>query len=232
MTNKAVRLLIIDDEPAVRRFLRIGLEPNGYLIDEAATGKEGLEKVLSFKPELIILDLGLPDIDGFNVLRNLREWSKIPVVVLTVRDSESDKVRLLEAGADDYLAKPFGLPELMARLRVALRHYLATQDSIPYFKVGKLEISYTDHAVKFEDKPMKLTSIEYKLLRMLAQGQGKVVTQQQLVDETWGPQSSGTAHYLRVYIGHLRKKLERNSDQPSLIITEPGVGYRLNVDAL
>jgi two-component system, OmpR family, KDP operon response regulator KdpE len=149
-----------------------------------------------------------------------------------VKDSDSDKVRLLEAGADDYLTKPFSLPELSARLKVAVRHYLVTQEPTPYFKSRRLEISYTDHAVRFDGKHMKLTSTEYKLLRMLAQGQGKVVTQQQLVDEIWGPQSSGTAHYLRVYIGHLRKKLETDPNQSSLIITEPGVGYRLNVDAL
>jgi two-component system KDP operon response regulator KdpE len=232
---KSIRLLIVDDEAAVRKILRVGIEPKGYLIEEAATGHEGLEKVVQFQPEIILLDLGLPDIDGLSFLKSLREWSKLPVVVLTVRDSESDKVALLEAGADDYLTKPFGLPELMARLKVAMRHYNSTQESKPFFKAGRLEISYTDHLVIFDGQPVKLTTTEYKLLRLLAQGQGKVVTQQQLVDEIWGLTSGGTAHYLRVYIGHLRKKLEFDSQQDassSLITTEPGVGYRLNIDAL
>ena len=230
--SKSIRLLIVAPEPIVRKFLKTGLEPIGYLIEEAATAEEGLEKVISFKPELIILDLCPPEIDGFDFLRRLGQSSKTPVMVLSMLDSDSDKVKFLEAGADDYLTKPLSIPVLSARLRVAVRHYLAPQESAPYFKSSKFEISRTDQAVKFDGKYIKLTSTEYKLLRILAQGQGRVVTQQQLVDEIWGPKGSRTAHYLRVYIGHLRKKLETDPNQPSLIFTEPGVGYRLNVEAL
>ena len=210
----------------------MGLEASGYEIQEAAGGREALERMVSFLPELVVLDLGMPDLDGLTVLKALREWSNVPVVVLTVRDSEEDKVRLLEAGADDYLTKPFSFAELIVRLKVARRHYLAAQEPTPYFRTGRLEINYSDHSVRFEGELLRVTATEYKLLRLLAQGQGRVVMQSRLIEEIWGTANAESAHYLRVYVGHLRKKLEGAGVLPSVIVTEPGVGYRLNVDAL
>jgi two-component system KDP operon response regulator KdpE len=230
MKNERNRLLVIDDEPAVRRFLRLGLEPRGFVIEEATTGKEGLEKAISFNPDIILLDLGLPDTGGLQVLESLREWSKVPVVVLTVRDLDTEKVTLLEAGADDYITKPFSLIELVARLQVAQRHFLTRLEEKPFFKNGRLDIDFAQHAVKLDGKQIKLTSTEYNLLRVLALGGGKVVTQQRLLDEVWGKIGDEGAHYLRVYIGLLRKKLEVEPAHPKLILTEPNVGYRLNVE--
>lgn len=223
-------LLIIDDEVAVRRFLRLGLEPHGYQIEEAETGTDGLAKAAILKPELVILDLGLPDIDGLEVLKRLRGWSKVPILVLTVRDSEQDKVALLEAGADDYLTKPFSMPELNARLRVALRHSQSEKDPTPVFKTGRLEVDFANRTVKIEGQLVKLTVTEYNVLKVLGQARGRLVTQQQLLNEVWGPNASENFQYLRVYIGALRKKLEVNPATPTLILTDPGVGYRLSVE--
>lgn len=230
MSQKPVRVLIIDDEVEVRRFLRLGLEPNGFLVDEASSGRGGLDKSIEFKPELIILDLGLPDLDGFEVLKRLRDWTKVPVLILTVRDSDQDKVRLLEAGADDYLTKPFSMPELVARLKVALRHIRSTSEPTPVFKSGRLEIDFTTRAVKIDGKPIKLTATEYEVLKILAQAGGRIVTQQYLLNEIWGPTAAENFHYLRIYVGALRKKLEIDPTSPMLIMTDPGVGYRLNVE--
>lgn len=229
MSSKQTRLLIIDDEPAVCRFLRNALEPLGFLIEEALTGEQGLSRLPSFKPDLVILDLGLPDRSGFEVLREIRGWSRVPVLVLTVRDSEQDKVELLEAGADDYLTKPFSLPELNARLKVALRHSHVNADEQPTLQIGPLDFDFARHSVKLHGELIKLTATEYELLRRLAQAKGRLVTSQQLLNEIWGPNASGNQHYLRVYIGSLRKKLEVEPANPTLIMTEPGVGYRLNV---
>jgi two-component system KDP operon response regulator KdpE len=223
------RLLIIDDESDVRRFLRMGLEPFGFLIEESANGKEGLEKSISFKPELIILDLGLPDLDGFEVLRRLRDWTKVPILILTVRDSDQEKVKLLDAGADDYLTKPFSMLELEARLKVALRHSQSEVEPTPIFKTDRLEIDFTTRIVKVDGNIVRLTVTEYNLLRVLAQAGGRIVTQQSLMSEVWGPDSIENLHYLRIYIGALRKKLELNPTTPTLIMTDPGVGYHLNV---
>jgi len=227
--NKQTKLLVIDDEAAMCRSLRNGLEPLGFHIEEAETGELGLEKVESFKPDVVILDLGLPDMSGFQVLKEIRGWSKVPVVVLTVQDSEQDKVNLLEAGADDYLTKPFGLPELNARLKVALRHSHVNAEELPTLKIGPLDFDFSRHSVKLNGEVIKLTATEYEMLRLIAQAKGRIVTGQQLLSEIWGPHSSGNQHYLRVYIGNLRKKLEVDPANPALIMTEPGVGYRLNV---
>jgi two-component system, OmpR family, KDP operon response regulator KdpE len=219
---------VIDDEPGVRRFLRLGLEPHGYEIFEAGTAAQGLALAREADVELIILDLGLPDSSGLSILTTLREWSKVPILILTVRDSEADKVKLLEAGADDYLTKPFSLPELTARLKVALRHSV-NEKSSPTFKNDRLVVDYTTRRVFVANQPVKLTVTEYEILRLLTLGGGRIVTQQSLLKDVWGPQGASNVHYLRIYIGSLRKKLEINSAKPQLILTEPGVGYRIQV---
>jgi two-component system KDP operon response regulator KdpE len=222
------RVLVIDDETAIRRLLRISLEPEGYILLEASEGKEGLVTASTQRPDLIILDLGLPDIDGMTVLKRLREWSKIPVIVLTVKDSDIDKVTLLDAGADDYLTKPFSVPELLARIRAALRHTQPSEMQA-IFCSGHLEIDLSARTVSISGKPVKLTVTEYDILRLLVRYAGKVVTQGHLLKEIWGPHATEQTQYLRVYIGQLRKKLEKDPPRPELILTEPGVGYRLIV---
>lgn len=226
--NSGTRILVIDDEKAVRRMLKLSLEPNGYIVFEAATGSDAKTQAIASRPEIIILDLGLPDMNGLQVLKEIREWSKVPVIVLTVSDAESDKVALLDAGADDYLTKPFNLPELLARLRVARRHSQRGQEA-PVVKMGSLEIDLEGHTVKRQGEIVKLTATEFDLLRILVSNAGKVVLQRQLLREIWGPNSVEHTHYLRVYIGQLRHKLEEDPSHPRLIITEPGVGYRLSI---
>ena len=225
MENK---ILIIDDDAAIRRLLKVSLKSQGYVVIEAVNGQEGIEQAAMVNPELIILDLGLPDMDGLLVLKSLREWTKVPLIVLTVRDAETDKVALLDAGANDYLTKPFSVPELLARIRSALR-LTQSGESGPIFKNGDLEIDFAGHIVKVRDKVVKLTSTEYKLLSLLAQNAGKLLTQKQLLKEVWGIAAIERSHYLRVYIAQLRHKLEEDPSRPSLIITEPGVGYRLGL---
>jgi two-component system, OmpR family, KDP operon response regulator KdpE len=223
-----IRILVVDDEQAIRRFLKISLEAEGYLYLEAATGKDGLVAAATHRPELIILDLGLPDIDGSVVLRRLREWSSVPVIVLTVRDSELNKVALLDAGADDYLTKPFGVPELLARVRVALRHKQSPVEQ-SVLRIADLQIDFLARVVTRRGEVIHLTATEYELLRILAHNAGKVVTQKQLLTEIWGPQAVEQSQYLRVYVAQLRKKLGRDPDGAGLIFTEPGVGYRLRL---
>ncbi len=223
-----VRILVVDDEAAIRRFLKIGLEAEGCIYIESDTGKNGLVAAATQKPELIILDLGLPDIDGLTVLKAIREWSNVPIIVLTVRDSETDKVALLDAGADDYLTKPFSVPELMARIRVALRRG-QVQASEPVFHSGDLEVDLSDRSVRVRGRTVRLTATEYEILRILVLHAGKVVTQRFLLKEVWGPHAVDESQYLRVYIGQLRKKIEREPSQPELLQTEAGVGYRLRV---
>jgi two-component system KDP operon response regulator KdpE len=225
MENK---ILIIDDDAAIRRLLKVSLKSQGYAVFEAVNGQEGTEQAAMVNPELIILDLGLPDMDGLLVLKSLREWTRVPLIVLTVRDAETDKVALLDAGANDYLTKPFSVPELLARIRAALR-LTQGSESGPIFKNGDLEIDFAGHVVKVRDKIVKLTSTEYKLLSLLAQNAGKLLTQKQLLKEVWGIAAIERSHYLRVYIAQLRHKLEEDPSRPNLIITEPGVGYRLNL---
>lgn len=223
-----IRILIIDDELAIRRFLKIILEAEGHTYLEAPSGKDGLVAAATQRPDLIILDLGLPDLDGLVVLQRLREWSSVPVIVLTVRDAEIDKVALLDAGADDYLTKPFSVPELLARIRVAQRHG-QPMVSEPVFRSGDLEVDLADRTVTVRGKIVRLTATEYEILRILVQHAGKVVTQRQLLKTVWGPYAVDESQYLRVYIGQLRKKVEHNPSRPELIQTEPGVGYRLVV---
>lgn len=222
------RILVIDDEAAIRRFLKISLEAEGYIYLESDTGKGGMVAAATERPELVILDLGLPDVDGLTVLKTVREWSAVPIIVLTVKDAETDKVALLDAGADDYLTKPFSVPELLARIRVALRHRLPTA-SEPVFRSGDLEVDLSDRSVRVQGATVRLTATEYEILRILVLHAGKVVTQRQLLKEVWGPHAVDESQYLRVYIGQLRKKIERQPSQPELLQTEAGVGYRLRV---
>ncbi len=223
-----VRILVIDDEKAIRRLLNISLEAEGYTLLEASDGKEGLVIASTQRPDLIILDLGLPDLDGIMVLKRLREWSTIPVIILTVKDSDIDKVTLLDAGADDYLTKPFSVPELLARIRAALRHTQPSEMQA-FFRSGELEVDLSSRTVSKSGRPIKLTETEYNILRLLIRHAGKVVTQGHLLKEIWGPHALEQTQYLRVYVGQLRKKLETDPSRPELILTEPGVGYRLIV---
>lgn len=224
------KILVIDDEAAIRRFLKISLEADGFAYLEASSGQEGLAKAASHRPDLIVLDLGLPDLDGLTILKRIREWSGAPVIILTVKDAERDKVTLLDAGADDYLTKPFSVPELIARIRVALRH-AQPQDSDTPFRSGNVEVDLAKRAVTRDGLPVKLTATEYDLLRLLVKNAGRVLTQTQLLREIWGPQAIEQTQYLRVFIGQLRKKLEVDPARPRLILTEPGIGYRLSADS-
>lgn len=219
-------VLVVDDELQIRRLLRACLEGNGYRVIEATTGQEGITQAAQHPPDVVLLDLGLPDMDGVTVLKRLREWSRVPVVVLSVRDREEDKIAALDNGADDYVTKPFGTGELLARLRVAQRHTLPASES-PLFRSGDLEVDLTARVVKVRGRDVKLTATEYSLLRLFIQHAGKVLTHRQILKEVWGPGYLEQTHYLRVYIAHLREKLEADPAKPQLIATEPGVGYRL-----
>ncbi|EEF57137.1 response regulator [Pedosphaera parvula] len=219
-------VLVIDDEVQIRRLLRVSLEANGYRVFEAANGQTGLVEAAQRRPEVVLLDLGLPDMDGVTVLKRLREWSQVPVVILSVRDREDDKVAALDHGADDYLTKPFGTAELLARLRVALRHSQSAPDDA-LFKSGPLEVDLVARQVKVNGKPVKLTATEYSLLQLFVRHAGKVLTHRQILKEVWGPNYLEQTHYLRVYMTHLREKIEATPSQPKLLLTESGVGYRL-----
>ena len=223
-----VKVLIVDDEQAIRRFLRISLEAEGYDVVDAETGKAAVAMAATHVPELVILDLGLPDMDGTQVLAQLRQWSSVPVIILTVRDAEKEKVKLLDAGADDYLTKPFSVPELLARVRVALRRNVPVECAA-VFKNGFLELDFGDRQVTRKGQLVKLTVLEFNLLALLARHVGKLITQKQLLKEVWGPGSVEHSQYLRVYIGQLRKKLEPNPQRPILLLTEPGIGYRMAI---
>ena len=223
-------VLVVDDELQIRRLLRVSLEGNGYRVLEAATGQEGLTQAAQHPPDVVLLDLGLPDMEGVAVLKRLREWSHVPVVILSVRDREEEKVAALDHGADDYVTKPFGTAELLARLRVAQRHVLPAGDS-PVFRFGPLEVDLTARVVKRDGREVKLTATEYSLLKLFVQHAGKVLTHRQILNQVWGPNYVDQTHYLRVYVAHLRDKLEPDPAKPRLITTEPGVGYRLVVDS-
>jgi two-component system KDP operon response regulator KdpE len=218
--------LVIDDEPQIRRLLRVTLEAGGYRVFDAASGQDGIVQAAQCRPDVILLDLGLPDLDGVTVLKRLREWCRVPVIVLSVRDRENDKIAALDNGADDYVTKPFNSGELLARLRVAQRHAQPSPD-LAVFRTGHVEVDLTARVVKVNGKDVKLTATEYSLLRLFVQHAGKVLTHRQILREVWGPNSLEQTHYLRVYIAHLREKLETDPAQPELIITEPAVGYRL-----
>ncbi len=219
-------VLVIDDEPQIRRLLRVTLEANGYKVLDAATGREGIAETAQRQPDVVLLDLGLPDLEGIDVVRRIREWSRVPVIILSVRNSEDDKVSALDAGADDYVTKPFHSGELLARLRAALRH--SRPDAAEaVVRAGEVEIDLARRVVHKCGQEVKLTPIEYGLLRLLSTHAGKVLTHRQLLAGVWGEQAIGQTHYLRVHIAHLREKLEADPGRPELILTEPAIGYRL-----
>jgi two-component system KDP operon response regulator KdpE len=221
-------ILIIEDDAQIRRFLRAALDAEGYRLQESITAEDGLAQAAARQPDLILLDLGLPDRDGLEVIQKIREWGKIPILVLSARGQEKDKIAALDLGADDYVAKPFAVGELLARIRAALRRSTARVDgagSLVHF--GPVEVDLEKRLVRVDAKEVHLTPNEYKLLQVLIQHSGKVLTQRQLLNEVWGPQHTEQAQYLRVYIAQLRRKLERNPARPKYLQTEPGVGYRL-----
>lgn len=224
--ESATTVLVIDDEPQIRRLLRVTLEANGRRVLEAANGSDGLAQAAQRRPDIILLDLGLPDLDGIKVLQRLREWSKTPVIILTVRDQEDDKINALDAGADDYITKPFAAGELLARIRAALRHSQG-QGAEAILRAGGIEMDIPARTVRKDGREIKLTPIEYSLLRLLMAHQGKVLTHRQLLTEIWGPNSAHQTHYLRVHMAHLREKVEDDGSSPRLILTEPAIGYRL-----
>jgi two-component system KDP operon response regulator KdpE len=226
MSDKGLRILVIDDEPQIRRFLKVALSAHGFEMEEASSGQEGLNQAVMHKPDLIILDMGLPDMDGMEVLKRLREWSQVPVIVLSVKEQESTKIEMLDAGAEDYVTKPFGMGELLARIRVALRRSTKEQDE-PVLTLDDLQIDRAKRMVFVAKNLVKLTPIEYDLLKALAASPGRVYTNTQLLKAVWGPGYERESHYLRVFVGQLRRKIEQNPSQPKHIITEPGVGYRL-----
>ena len=217
--------LVIDDEPQIRRLLRVTLEANGYTVFDAVNGNDGIVQAAQCRPDIILLDLGLPDLDGVEVLKRIREWSRVPVIVLSVRDREDDKVAALDAGADDFVTKPFSSGELLARLRTTLRRS-QPQSAESIFRSGNFEVDLAARIVRKNGVEVKLTPTEYSLLRLLVVHAGKVITHRQLLTEVWGPNAIGQTHYLRVHIAHLREKLEDDAAQPKFIITEPAVGYR------
>ncbi len=227
--ESGLRVLVVDDEAPIRRFLRASLTAHGLEVFEAATGREALSAVVAHRPDLVILDLGLPDMDGIQVTREMREWTKIPILILSVREHEQDKVAALDAGADDYLTKPFGIGELLARIRVAMRRTLPAADA-PVFLAGALKVDLARRVVLVAGQEVQLTPTEYDLLRVLVMNAGKVITHRQLLREVWGPGYDGETHMLRVNISNLRRKIESDPTRPYHILTEPGVGYRLRAE--
>jgi two-component system KDP operon response regulator KdpE len=228
MSESGQRVLVVDDENAIRRYLRAALSAQGFSIIEAANGQEAINAVISNHPDLIILDLGLPDFDGVEVTRRLREWSQTPIIILSVREAENDKIAALDAGADDYLTKPFGTGELMARMRVALRRMAHAPDE-PVFQVDDLKMDISRRLVTVGDTQISLTPIEYEILRLLLQNAGKVLTHRQLLRQVWGAAYESEIHILRVNISNLRRKIEPDPSRPHYLLTEPGVGYRIRV---
>ena len=226
-------ILVIEDEPPLQRFLRATLEAQNFKVIQATTGDQGLRHASTSVPDLIILDLGLPDIDGVEVTKRLREWTAIPIIVISARGKDQDKVVALDAGADDYLTKPFGVGELLARVRVVLRHLAAAdrETGISLFENGALQVDLGRRQVTVEGQPVHLTPNEFKLLTVLIKNAGKVMTHRQLLREVWGPGSGEETHYLRVYMNQLRQKIEADAARPKHLLTEPGVGYRLVADA-
>src|ERR1700731_2286271 len=220
--------LIIDDEVQIRRLLRVALEAENYQVREAETGQQGLIEIATSKPAVIVLDLGLPDLEGLEVLKRLREWSEAPVLVLSVRDDEAEKVAALDAGAEDYVTKPFSTPELLARVRAAQRKTRAAEE-VSVFKHGDLIVDLTAHVVTRAGHEVKLTATEYALLRLFVRHPGRVLTHRHILREIWGPKSEEHRQYLRVYVTHLRQKIERDPTAPVLIRTESGIGYRFGV---
>jgi len=229
MTDSNQRILVVDDEAPIRRYLRAALSAQGFTIYEAANGQEALNAVIADRPDIIILDLGLPDIDGIEVTRRLREWSQIPIIILSVREAEQDKIAALDAGADDYLTKPFGTGELMARMRVAMRRLASSPDE-PTLQVDELQMDLSRRVVTVRGDEISLTPTEYDILRLLMQNAGKVITHHHLLRQVWGTAYESEMHILRVNISNLRRKIEPDPARPTYIHTEPGVGYRLRTE--
>jgi two-component system KDP operon response regulator KdpE len=226
MTVKT-RILVVDDEAAILRFLKPALAANDYQVATAGTVAEAVKHIAANVPDAVVLDLGLPDGDGKEVIRNVRQWSDVPIIVLSARDRESEKIEALDLGADDFINKPFGVGELMARLRTAMRHRMQRHAEIPVLKLGELEIDNVRHRVTRAGNEIKLTPKEFELLTLLARHAGAVITHKQVLAAVWGPAHTEDTQYLRVYVGHLRQKIEDNPDDPRIIVTEPGIGYRI-----
>ena len=228
MSEAGQRVLVVDDENAIRRYLRTALTAQGFTVYEASNGQETLNAVIEHRPDVIILDLGLPDFDGIEVTRRLREWSQTPIIILSVREAEQDKIAALDAGADDYLTKPFGTGELMARMRVVMRR-LAGKSDEPVLQVDDLKMDIARRIVTVNENLVSLTPTEYEILRLLLQNAGKVLTHHQLLRQVWGTAYESEMHILRVNISNLRRKIESDPSRPHYLLTEPGVGYRLRV---
>lgn len=227
MANPVPTVVVIEDDPQMRRFLRTGLGTQGLQVFEAETGQRGIIEAGTRKPDVVILDLGLPDMDGVEVVRALREWTAVPIVILSARSAEAHKIEALDAGADDYLTKPFGIGELLARIRVALRRSARTERGDEVFRTGRLTVDLQKRLVHIHDEEIHLTPIQFRLLSVLVRHAGKVLTQRQLMTEVWGPSYTENAHYLRIYMSQLRQKLEADPTKPEILLTESGVGYRL-----
>ncbi|HEY7669635.1 MAG TPA: response regulator [Hyphomicrobium sp.] len=226
MTGKP-RVLVVDDEPAILRFLQPALEANGYDVVAAMTADEATKRIARERPDIVVLDLGLPDGDGKDVIRQVRQWTDVPIVVLSAREREAEKIEALDIGADDFVNKPFGVGELMARLRTALRHRAEQQGETPVLRIGEIEIDAIRHRVTRAGSDIKLTPREFELLACLARHAGKVMTHRQLLTAVWGPAHAQDTQYLRVYVGQLRQKIEEDPDDPRIILTELGIGYRI-----
>ena len=221
------RVLLVDDEAAIVRFLRPALEANDFEIISAGTAAEAIKRVAADSPDIVLLDLGLPDGDGKDVIRRAREWSDVPIIVLSAREREAEKIESLDLGADDYVNKPFNIGELMARMRTALRHRMQRKAEVPVLRIGDLEIDAVRHRVARAGSELKLTPKEFELLSFLARHAGRVVTHRQILAAVWGPAHTEDTQYLRVYIGQLRQKIEAKADEPRIILTEAGIGYRI-----
>jgi two-component system KDP operon response regulator KdpE len=234
MNEKDVLILVVEDEPQMQRFLRASLTSHGFRVLEASSGAAAIVEATTHNPNLVLLDLGLPDVDGIDLTRRLREWSRVPIIVISARGREEDKVEALDAGADDYLTKPFGVNELLARIRVAFRHaeQASSDKPTPVIDIAGLHLDLDKREVLVDGKEVHLTPIEYKLLVLLAKNAGKVLTHRQILKEVWGPAYAGQSHYVRVRMAELRKKIETDAGRPKLFVTEPGVGYRIKAEAL
>ena len=230
MSSK-IRVLVVDDEAAILRFLRPALVASNYEVSAAGTVAEAIKNIATDVPDIVVLDLGLPDGDGREVIRHVRGWSDVPIIVLSARDRESDKIEALDLGADDFVNKPFSVGELMARMRTALRHRMQRRAETPVLKVGDIEIDNVRHRVTRAGQEVKLSPKEFDLLSFLARHAGMVVTHKQILAAVWGAAHTEDTQYLRVYVGHLRQKIEKDPDDPRVIVTEPGIGYRIAEDA-
>lgn len=228
MENKGLKVVVIDDEPQIRKLLKVSLESYGYEIDEAENGQDGLMVAASAHPDVIIVDLGLPDMDGKEVVRKLREWSAVPIIVLTARDQEQEKIAALDQGADDYVTKPFSMGELMARMRVCLRRSYSADDMNPEMVCGGIRMNVLQHTVFVDGREVKLTPTEYDLLKVMMKYAGRVLTHKQLLKAVWGNEYDDDLHYIRIYMRQLRRKIETDPAQPKYLITEAGIGYRLS----